>query len=119
MIVCDRSKQHLKAVETLRAELEEEEQALDGSEGSGAVSLPAADSDTDDVGVAVEPPHQLHHPESEIVQDAEAAESEQHAAGHQPPPSPMCKLLASLKNACCDLSGHNKTFCALCLKHND
>lgn len=85
----ERSKQHLKAVETLRAELEEEEQALDGSEGSGAASLPAADSDTDDVGVAVEPPHQLHHPESEIVQDAEAAESEQHAAGHQPPPSPM------------------------------
>ena len=119
--MCGRSKQHLKAVETLRAELEEEEQALDGSEGSAAASLPAAESDNDDVqvNVDVEPPQQLHDPETETDEDAEAAESEQHAAGHQQPPPPMCKLLTSLLNAFCDLSSHNRTFCALCLKHND
>ncbi len=116
--MCGRSKQHLKAVETLRAELEEEEQALDGSEGSVAASLPAAESDNDDVEVDVEPPQQLRDPESETEEDAEAAESEHSAAGPQQPPPPMCKLLTSLMNTFCDLSSHNRTFCALCLKHN-
>ncbi len=105
----------MKAVDTLRAELEEEEQALDGSEASVAASLPAAESDNDDVEVDVEPPQQLHDPETETDEDAEAAESEQHAAGHQQPPPPVCKLLTSLMNAFCDLSSHNRTF--LCLKH--
>ncbi len=117
--MCGRSKQHLKAVETLRAELEEEEQALDGSDGSVAASLPAAESDNEDVEVAVEPPQQLHDPESETDEDAEAAESEQLAAGHQQPPPPMCKLLTNFLNAFCDLSNHNMASCAMCLKHND
>ncbi len=121
MILCGRSKQHLKAVETLRAELEEEEQALDGSEGSVAASLPAAESDNDDVevDVDVEPPQQLHDPEYETEEEAEADESERNAAGHQQPPPPMCKLLTSFLNALCDLSNHNRISCALCLIHND
>ncbi len=121
MIVCGRSKQHLKAVETLRAELEEEEQALDGSDDSVAASLPAAECDTDDVAmdVDVEPPQKLHDSEIDTDEGAEADESEQHAAGHLQPPPPMCKHLTSLMNAFCDLSSHNRTFCALCLTRND
>ena len=119
MIVCGRSKQHLKAVETIRAELEEEEQALDGSEASVAASLPAAESDNDDVEVALEPPQQLHDPESETDEDAEAAESEQNAAGPRQPPPTMCKLSTNFLNAFCGQSNHNRTFCALCLKNND
>lgn len=92
MIVCGRSKQHLKAVETLRAELEEEEQALYGSEGSLAASLPPAESDNTDDEVTVEPAQKLYDSEIETEEDAEAAESEQNAAGHQQPPPPMCKL---------------------------
>lgn len=89
--MCGRSKQHLKAVQALRAELEEEAQVLDGSEASFAASQPAAESGSDDVDVDVEPPQQLHDPESETDEFAEAAEPEQHAAGQQQPPPPICK----------------------------
>ena len=51
LVVPGRSKQHLKAVEALRAELEEEEQALDGSDASAdgqqAEINSVGDSDSD------------------------------------------------------------------------
>ena len=90
-----RSKQHLKAVETLRAELEEEEQAVDGSKASAAEEAAveqAAASESEDDAHVNRSERSNYHVDSEEEEDTEASEPEledRHAAQS----APVCKHL--------------------------
>ena len=89
LVVPGRSKQHLKAVEALRAELEEEEQALDGSDAS-------ADGQQAEINSVGDSDSDLAEPDQQ-EQDAPVSAALDYEPDEQPSQqaSPLCKLPGS------------------------
>lgn len=79
----------MKAVEALRAELEEEEQALDGSVvgASEAASVAESDGDTDTAAPSEGSPHAASADEGEAL----ASNHSDDGVGPQQPAHPVCE----------------------------